>query len=78
MSQHKRKNCKRNKAAAAATQGALGAAVHPHAAGIDVGATELVAATKYATCSCLTTSTFCDSGGVAVIRSNILLALEIR
>ena len=43
MSKRKRQNHKRNKAAAAAHH-ALGASVHPHAAGIDVGAEELVAA----------------------------------
>ena len=42
MSQSKRKNRKRNKAAAA--QCALGSLIHPDAAGIDVGAEELVAA----------------------------------
>lgn len=44
MSQRKRKNHKRNQAAAAGAPSALGTCVHPHAAGIDVGATELVAA----------------------------------
>lgn len=44
MSQRKRQNRKRSQAAAAATPGPLGTAVHPHAAGIDVGASELVAA----------------------------------
>ena len=43
MSQRKRQTRQRTKAAAAAPHG-LGGLVHPHAAGIDVGATELVAA----------------------------------
>ena len=44
MSQRKRKNIKAHKAKAAAAPGALGTPVHPDAAGIDVGAEELVAA----------------------------------
>lgn len=44
MSQRQRQNRKRSQAAAAATPGPFGTAVHPHAADIDVGASELVAA----------------------------------
>jgi transposase len=44
MSQRKRQTRKRTKAAAASASSALGGIIHPHAAGIDVGAKELVAA----------------------------------
>lgn len=44
MSQRKRQTRKRTKATAAVAAGTLGCTVHPHAAGIDVGAKELVAA----------------------------------
>ena len=44
MSQRKRQTRKRTKAAASSASSALGGIIHPHAAGIDVGAKELVAA----------------------------------
>ena len=48
MKKLKRQNTKRNKAAAAASAShALGAACHPDAAGIDIGAEELVAAVPH-------------------------------
>ena len=44
MSKRKRKNHQRKAKAAALAQGALGSIIHPDAAGIDIGAEELVAA----------------------------------
>ena len=44
MSKRKRKNHKRKAKAAALAQSALGSIIHPDAAGIDIGAEELVAA----------------------------------
>src|SRR5258708_1810837 len=44
MSQRKRKNRQRKAQAAALTQSVLGTVIHPDAAGIDIGAEELVAA----------------------------------
>ena len=47
MSQRKRKNQKRKAQAAALAQSALGSIIHPDAAGIDIGAEELVAAVPH-------------------------------